>query len=51
MHFPFILAFEPTFVEVRHAETGALMQIVSGFDFALSHLTHRRGFVRYPVLA
>jgi len=25
---PFVLAFEPTFVEIRHVESGALMQIV-----------------------
>jgi hypothetical protein len=29
LHHPFVLAFEPTFVEVRHVESGALLQIVS----------------------
>jgi len=30
MHYPFILAFEPTFIEVRHVESGNLVQIVTG---------------------
>jgi hypothetical protein len=29
LYHPFVLAFEPTFVEVRHVESGALLQIVS----------------------
>lgn len=30
MHYPFILAFEPTFIEVRHVESGNLVQIITG---------------------
>jgi hypothetical protein len=30
IHYPFILAFEPTFIEVRHVESGNLVQIVTG---------------------
>ncbi|KAK4698508.1 RHO1 GDP-GTP exchange protein 1/2, partial [Phenoliferia sp. Uapishka_3] len=30
LHYPYVLAFEPTFVEVRHVESGALMQIIPG---------------------
>lgn len=30
LHFPYVLAFAPTFVEVRHVESGALMQIIPG---------------------
>jgi hypothetical protein len=30
LHYPYVLAFEPTFIEVRHVESGALMQIVPG---------------------
>ncbi|GAA95551.1 uncharacterized protein L969DRAFT_92682 [Mixia osmundae IAM 14324] len=30
LHYPYILAFEPSFVEVRHVESGALMQIIPG---------------------
>ncbi|KAH9819949.1 hypothetical protein DFH28DRAFT_1079862 [Melampsora americana] len=30
IHYPFVLAFEPSFVEVRHLESGALLQIIPG---------------------
>jgi hypothetical protein len=30
LHYPYVLAFEPSFVEVRHVETGNLVQIISG---------------------
>jgi len=30
LHYPFVLAFEPTFVEVRHVDSGALVQIIPG---------------------
>ncbi|EGG07244.1 uncharacterized protein MELLADRAFT_48159 [Melampsora larici-populina 98AG31] len=30
IQYPFVLAFEPSFVEVRHLETGALLQIIPG---------------------
>lgn len=30
LHYPYVLAFEPTFVEVRHVETGAMTQIIQG---------------------
>ncbi|KAJ9107545.1 hypothetical protein QFC21_001003 [Naganishia friedmannii] len=30
LHYPYILAFEPTFVEVRHVDTGHLVQIIPG---------------------
>ncbi|KZS94658.1 RhoGEF Rgf2, partial [Sistotremastrum niveocremeum HHB9708] len=30
LHYPYVLAFEPTFVEVRHVETGMMVQIVQG---------------------
>ena len=32
LHYPYVLAFEPTFIEVRHVETGALHQIITGFN-------------------
>ncbi|KAH8116525.1 CNH-domain-containing protein [Phellopilus nigrolimitatus] len=35
LHFPYVLAFEPTFVEVRHVETGALTQIIQGNNLRL----------------
>jgi len=30
LHYPYVLAFEPSFIEVRHVETGALMQVIQG---------------------
>lgn len=30
LHYPYVLAFEPTFIEVRHVESGSLMQIIPG---------------------
>lgn len=30
LHYPYVLAFEPSFVEVRHVETGNLMQVIQG---------------------
>ncbi|KAI5120261.1 hypothetical protein M0805_004597 [Coniferiporia weirii] len=30
LYYPYVLAFEPTFVEVRHVGSGALMQIIQG---------------------
>jgi len=30
LHYPYVLAFEPTFVEVRHVETGLMVQIIQG---------------------
>ena len=30
LHYPYVLAFEPTFVEIRHVQTGAISQIIQG---------------------
>lgn len=30
LHYPYVLAFEPNFVEVRHVDTGNLVQIITG---------------------
>ncbi|KAL5531399.1 hypothetical protein ACEPAG_4276 [Sanghuangporus baumii] len=35
LHYPYVLAFEPTFVEVRHVETGTLTQIIQGNNLRL----------------
>lgn len=32
LHEPYVLAFEPTFVEIRHVDTGHLMQIIPGHN-------------------
>lgn len=41
MHYPFVLAFEPTFIEVRHVDTGALVQIVTFTSFQARRLAAR----------
>ncbi len=53
-HHPYVLAFEPSFVEVRHVETGALHQVITGVNLrclfadvppttrACTSRTHRR---------
>ncbi|KAF7795014.1 hypothetical protein EIP86_006158 [Pleurotus ostreatoroseus] len=30
LQYPYVLAFEPTFVEIRHVQTGAMSQIIQG---------------------
>ena len=30
LHYPYVLAFESTFVEIRHVETGNMVQIIQG---------------------
>lgn len=32
LHYPYVLAFEPSFIEVRHVKTGALHQVITGFN-------------------
>jgi hypothetical protein len=35
IQYPYVLAFEPTFVEIRHVETGAMAQIIQGSNLRL----------------
>lgn len=35
LHEPYVLAFDPTFVEVRHIETGLMSQIIQGQNLRL----------------
>ncbi|CAO1626941.1 unnamed protein product [Sympodiomycopsis kandeliae] len=32
LHHPYVLAFESSFIEVRHVETGALHQVITGYN-------------------
>lgn len=32
LHYPYVLAFEPSFIEVRHVTTGALHQVITGYN-------------------
>lgn len=35
LHYPYVLAFEPTFVEIRHVDTGSMSQIIQGNNLRL----------------
>lgn len=35
LHYPYVLAFEPMFVEVRHVETGVMSQVIQGNNLRL----------------
>jgi RHO1 GDP-GTP exchange protein 1/2 len=35
LHEPFVLAFAPSFVEIRHVETGMLIQVIQGSNLRL----------------
>ncbi|KAA1469046.1 CNH-domain-containing protein [Dentipellis sp. KUC8613] len=35
LHYPYILAFEPTFVEIRDVETGSMSQVIQGNNLRL----------------
>lgn len=35
LHYPYVLAFEQTFVEIRHVETGSMAQIIQGNNLRL----------------
>ncbi|KAF8449011.1 CNH domain-containing protein [Boletus edulis BED1] len=35
MRYPYVLAFEPTFVEIRHVETGLVSQVIQGNNLRL----------------
>ncbi|EEB09559.1 Rho1 guanine nucleotide exchange factor 2 [Schizosaccharomyces japonicus yFS275] len=41
--YPYVIAFEPTFIEVRHAETAELVQVIPGNNIHL--LTDGRGLI------
>lgn len=30
LHYPFVLAFDPNFIEIRHVDTGSLVQVIPG---------------------
>jgi len=35
LHEPYVLAFEPSFVEIRHIETGLMTQVIQGTNIRL----------------
>jgi hypothetical protein len=57
LHYPYVLAFEPTFVEIRHVETGSMSQIIQGNNLRLlfadtppstTNGAHQSNFNPYP---
>lgn len=47
LSYPYILAFEPSFIEIRHVETGALVHIVTAKNIRMLHESTRE--VRSPL--
>ncbi|KAL0953720.1 hypothetical protein HGRIS_004910 [Hohenbuehelia grisea] len=53
LHEPYVLAFEPSFVEVRHIETGYMAQVIQGNNLRLlfadtpPSVTHNPGAMHY----
>lgn len=41
LSYPYILAFEPSFIEIRHVETGGLVHIVTGKNIRMLHESTR----------
>ncbi|CAE6475401.1 unnamed protein product [Rhizoctonia solani] len=35
LHYPYVMAFDPTFIEIRHVEDGALVQVIRGSNLRL----------------
>ncbi|CAE6461849.1 unnamed protein product [Rhizoctonia solani] len=35
LHHPYVIAFDPTFIEIRHVEDGALVQVIRGSNLRL----------------
>ncbi|CAE6431848.1 unnamed protein product [Rhizoctonia solani] len=35
LHYPYVMAFDPTFIEIRHVEDGSLVQVVRGSNLRL----------------
>ncbi|KAJ1306998.1 hypothetical protein OPQ81_007978 [Rhizoctonia solani] len=35
LHYPYVMAFDPTFIEIRHVEDGALVQVIRGNNLRL----------------
>ncbi|KAG2178384.1 hypothetical protein INT44_001536, partial [Umbelopsis vinacea] len=44
--YPYVLAFEPNFIEIRHMLTGALEQIISGIDIQSLSPALKNGTIR-----
>ena len=47
--YPYLLAFEPSFIEIRNVETGGLVHIVTGKNIRLLHESTRE-VIEFPLL-
>lgn len=50
LSYPYILAFEPSFVEIRHVETGNLITIITGKNIRMLHESTREVRVEFLVV-
>src|SRR5271168_133336 len=41
LNYPYILAFEPTFIEIRHVETSELIHVMTGKNMRMLHSSTR----------
>lgn len=41
LNYPYILAFEPTFIEIRHVETSELIHVMTGKNVRMLHASTR----------
>lgn len=46
VHAPYVMAFDPTFIEVRNLETGALAQLIQGANLRLLFAAETQAPVR-----
>lgn len=45
---PYLLAFEPNFIEIRHLETGALVHIITAKNIRMLHSSTREVCFDFP---
>ncbi|KAL1957717.1 hypothetical protein VTO42DRAFT_5560 [Malbranchea cinnamomea] len=47
LSYPYILAFEPSFIEIRHIETGGLVHVMTGRNIRMLHASTREIIYAY----
>ena len=50
LNYPYILAFEPSFIEIRHIETSELIHVMTGKNVRMLHSSTREVGPRYPAV-
>jgi hypothetical protein len=48
LSYPFILAFEPSFIEIRHVETGMCVHILTAKNIRMLHSSTREVSLKQP---